>query len=164
MDPDFPFTPRTRPSEAAWIMSPTERPSRERTQELYGASATRKTYALLAEMADTALGHGYSVIADATYLNREDRKTILEVATRRRLPALILACDAPDAVLRKRVRRRQRADRDASDAGIAVLDLQLKKREPPENSEPVLTVRTDDRLDLDRVESAIEAARGAARK
>ncbi len=145
-------------------MSPTERPSRERTQELYGASATRKTYALLAEMADTALGHGYSVIADATYLNREDRKTILEVATRRRLPALILACDAPDAVLRERVRSRQRADRDASDAGIAVLDLQLKKREPPENSEPVLTVRTDDRLDLDRVESAIEAARGAARK
>lgn len=144
-------------------MSPTERPSGERAKALYGPAATRKTYALLAEMADTVLGHGYSVIADATYLQREDRNTILEVAARQKVPALILACDAPDTVLRARVEQRQQADRDASDAGTAVLDLQLRQREALTALEPVLTVRTDGRLDLDRIESAIETARGAPR-
>jgi predicted kinase len=40
-------------------------------------------------------------------------------------------CEAPEAVLRQRLRARRAAGRDLSDAGEEVLDLQLRHYEPP---------------------------------
>ena len=61
-------------------MAPTQRPPADRTAEIYGAEASRRTYARLAELAGGILQAGYSVIADATYLRRADRDHLLAVA------------------------------------------------------------------------------------
>ena len=52
---------------------------------------------------------------------------------KRRLPAARLRigeCTAPDATLAARIRQRQAAQHDASDADLAVLALQQRVREP----------------------------------
>ncbi len=138
-------------------MMPTQRPPPARTAEIYGAEADRRTYARLTELAGEILEAGYWVIADATYLHREDRDRLLAVAGDQETPGLIIACEAPEETLRKRVSRRREADRDASDAGLAVLESQLRKRRPFGDSEPVLRVSTDESLDLERLLATIRS-------
>jgi aminoglycoside phosphotransferase family enzyme/predicted kinase len=144
-------------------MAPTQRPPADRTAEIYGAEASRRTYARLAELAGGILQAGYSVIADATYLRRADRDHLLAVAGDHGIPGLILACEAPEETLRARVSRRQTADRDASDAGIAVLESQLRKRQPFASAEPLARVITDETLNLEQVLATIRSVGNAPR-
>ena len=55
----------------------------------------------------------------------------------------IVECVAPDAVLRERIATRMAEDRDASDATLAVLDLQLRIREPLAPEEGAQALDTD---------------------
>ena len=144
-------------------MSPTQRPPAGTTAEIYSAEASRRTYARLAELAGGILETGYSVIADATYLHRANRDRLLAVAGEHGIPGLILACEAPEETLRARVSRRRAADRDASDAGIAVLESQLRKRHPFGSDEPVARVVTDETLDLEEVLATIRTFGNASR-
>jgi predicted kinase len=59
------------------------------------------------------------------------------------VPLLFVAVDAHEATLRARIRERQRAARDPSDADDAVLDQQLRWREPLAGDELACTVRVD---------------------
>ena len=55
----------------------------------------------------------------------------------------MLAFDAPEAVLRERVRLRARAGQDASEADEAVLTRQLAEREPLDADERLQAVWVD---------------------
>lgn len=130
-------------------MSSTERPPPARVPEVYGAAATRRTYARMAEVAETVMHAGFPVIADATYLNRDDRIGLARIASRMRVPHLILACSAPLKTLEDRICRRLQEARDPSDADLEVLYGQIRKQDPFDTSETVMELDTGHAVDVD---------------
>ncbi len=92
---------------------------------LYGPEATRKTYDRLADIARSLLAAGLSVIMDATFLARAERKTFGAIAESMGARFVILDCVAPDEVLRARVAKRNESGADASEADHHILDHQL---------------------------------------
>lgn len=120
---------------------------------IYEAQATRRTYARLAELAGAILDAGWPVIVDAAFALREQRETLRHEALVRGVPCLIVVCEAPQALLRERLRTRQAAARDASDADTAILKHQLAVRQPLAPEEQPIA---------ERVDTAEEAARERA--
>lgn len=110
---------------------------------LYSAEATARTYTHLAAQAGAILDAGHAVIVDATFLARWQRDALHAVARARAVPFVILALDAPAAVLQARVAARlQRAD-DASEATPDVLARQLATREPLADDERASMLAAD---------------------
>jgi aminoglycoside phosphotransferase family enzyme/predicted kinase len=92
--------------------------SREQGVEIYTADATGRTYERLFALARVALRAGWPVILDAAFLRREERSAARALAHAEGVPFAILACEAPEDVLRERLRARRG---DASEADLAVL-------------------------------------------
>ena len=97
---------------------------------LYAPEASRRTYARLAELARAVLAAGHPVIVDAAFLERAERERFAALARETGASFLIASCTASPATLRARVAERERAARDASEAGLAVLEHQLATAEP----------------------------------
>jgi predicted kinase len=110
---------------------------------LYSAGASRRTYAALAELADALLRNGENAIVDAAFLRRAERLELRQVAAMNAAPFVILDCKASEDELRRRIRARAKAGRDASEADLAVLDHQLATAEPLDRAERRHTVTVD---------------------
>ncbi len=89
---------------------------------IYDPTTTERTYARLAELAESVLEAGYPVIVDATFADPRQRERFRELAQRREVPFHILDFQAPPTILRQRIRARRG---DVSDADMAVLEHQL---------------------------------------
>jgi aminoglycoside phosphotransferase family enzyme/predicted kinase len=109
--------------------------SRDRGDELYGASATRRTYARLREIARTALAAGWPTIVDAAFLRRAERADFAALAAGLGAPFAIVDCRAGMALLRSRVAARQAAGSDASEADVGVLERLADADEPLDENE-----------------------------
>lgn len=103
--------------------------------DIYGAEATRRTYARLHDLARLLLSAGFPVIVDAAFLRRAERARFRELATQLHVPFAIAALHAPDAVLRTRLARRHALATDASEADIAVLERLQNVQEPLDDHE-----------------------------
>ncbi|MCX7898059.1 MAG: AAA family ATPase [Rhodocyclaceae bacterium] len=103
---------------------------------IYTPAATLRTYARLAELAELAISHGWSVIVDAAFLRRAERMAFQRLAKRLGVPFAILAPSADVAEMEKRIRARQG---DASEATVEVLRQQLACIEPLSEEEKALT-------------------------
>jgi aminoglycoside phosphotransferase family enzyme/predicted kinase len=115
---------------------------------VYGADATRHTYARLRELAAIALDAGHRVIVDAAFLRSDERDDFRRLARDKRVPFGILHCEAPPELLRERVRaRRARAD-DASEADVSVLERQLVTQQPLRAHELAQAITVDSALPL----------------
>jgi uncharacterized protein len=101
--------------------------SRAAGLDLYTPAVTRQTYARLFALAQAALQAGFPVVLDAAFLRRAERDEARALADSLRVPFSILACEAPDAVLRERLASRRG---DASEADARVLDRLLAAAEP----------------------------------
>lgn len=110
---------------------------------IYTHDATERTYARLAEQAGRLAAAGEAVLVDATFLDRRMRARLRETAEARGVPFTILHATAPQSVLEERVRKRQAAGRDASEADIDVLRAQLEQADPLTEEEQHHTVRVD---------------------
>jgi aminoglycoside phosphotransferase family enzyme/predicted kinase len=119
---------------------------------IYAQESTRSTYARLERIARDALESGYPAVVDAAFLRRADRDAFHALACELGAPFRIVSCRAPEAVLRDRVARREAAARDASDAGIAVLENQLATQEPLTDEELAHALT----LDSDAPEAELE--------
>jgi uncharacterized protein len=97
---------------------------------IYSGDATRATYAHLAELAETALRAGWSVIVDAAFLQAWQRRSFAALAGRLGIPFAILDIEVPLATLRRRLVRREARASDASEANLDVLERQLATRDP----------------------------------
>jgi aminoglycoside phosphotransferase family enzyme/predicted kinase len=93
--------------------------------DAYAHDVTRAVYQTLAERAGAVLNAGYSVIADATYVDPHERTAIAAVAAEAGVPFTGIWLDAPSDVLSERVATRAAAATDVSDATVAVLRRQL---------------------------------------
>jgi predicted kinase len=95
--------------------------------DAYTPELTHRTYARLLALARIALHAGFPVVLDAAFLRRDERAAALALAQELELPFFILACEAPAAVLRARLRSRSG---DASEADETVLDRLREAAEP----------------------------------
>ncbi|MFO8154962.1 MAG: AAA family ATPase [Pseudomonadota bacterium] len=111
---------------------------------LYTPEASRRTYQHLLDRAETLLRAGWPVVVDATFLTSARREPFLELARELRVDSVILDIDAPEEVLRQRIRDRAAKGRDPSEADETVLDHQLEQRERVASGEAtrVLTIDT----------------------
>ncbi|MEO8136138.1 MAG: AAA family ATPase [Betaproteobacteria bacterium] len=97
---------------------------------LYADDVTGATYQRLLALARDIVRAGHAVIIDATFLDQRQRRMFRDCAQQEQAPFAIVSLAAPEAVLRERIGQRARAGHDASEADLAVLDLQLCIQEP----------------------------------
>ncbi|HRP29087.1 MAG TPA: AAA family ATPase [Burkholderiaceae bacterium] len=129
-----------------FALAPEARPAPEALAGLYGPEATQRTYARLGALARGLLAAGISTVVDAAALRRNERDALRALAASADARFVLLECSAPEPVLRARITRRLREEKDASDADLAVLDLQLRVREPVAPDEGALAFDTDTSL------------------
>lgn len=94
---------------------------------IYDDEANSRTYEHLAKIAAELLENGWSVIIDASFLERKQRDLFRALADRYQVPFKIRACSASTAAMKQRIA--QRRD-DASEARLDVLVQQLSHVEP----------------------------------
>jgi len=126
---------------------------------LYAPGTSERTYAHLAGLARDVLVARFPVIVDAAFLKRSWREHFAELARGAGATFAIATCTAPPATLRARVALRERAARDASEAGPAVLERQLATAEPLGADETAHAVA----IDAERTTGAPEAVALAQR-
>jgi uncharacterized protein len=121
---------------------------------IYDAEATGATYVRLAAAAEDVVRGGCIALIDATFLRRAERDAFRALARRLRVPFGIAEFTAHPEELRSRLLRRQRDSRDASEAGLEVLEHQLRTREPLSDGERKLTTTFDtDRMGVEEIQS-----------
>jgi predicted kinase len=110
---------------------------------LYTTQATASVYRHLGRCAEDALAGGCDVIVDASFLRRDDRAAFRELAKRLNITLQLIYCNAPPRALQARVALRQRAQQDASEADLRVLDWQAGQFEPPTSEESIEVISAD---------------------
>lgn len=132
-------------------LEPLQRSGAAQQARLYSSQASRATQQRLRELAALALQSSYSVILDATFLQREARDQARALADRLGVRFAILHFEANPDTLRERVRRRALQRDDASDADLAVLDSQLSHAQPLQDDERQHVLVVDAQQPLDRL-------------
>ncbi len=89
----------------------------------------------LPQQAERILAAGLSVVVDATFLHRDQRRRMEALARQRGVPYLILACVSSPEQARRRLVERQALGGDPSDADGAVLEAQFRAVEPLDGHE-----------------------------
>lgn len=119
----------------------------------YAASATEQTYGRLASLAGPLLQAGYTVILDATFLRHSHRQDMHDLAQDNQAGFLILSLTVSEDQLRQRIIQRQQAQSDASEAGLPVLEYQLRQHDPLQASEQMhtLCVANETGVDLEQL-------------
>ena len=97
---------------------------------MYTQEATERTYARLGELAHGLLVGGLSVVVDAACLRQHERAALRALAQSCDAGFVLVNCEASTEVLQSRITQRQAAGNDASDATLAVLELQQRVIEP----------------------------------
>lgn len=115
----------------------------------YSADARAQIYAHLRERAEHLLALGLTVVVDATFLTRDQRAPFQRLAQEQAAGFAVVACRARDEVLRERLEARTRAARDASDAGVEVMEQQQPQQEWPAPEEGRIEVAPEAPLDPD---------------
>lgn len=95
--------------------------------ELYSDSTTDKTYTHLMKLSEFVINAGYSVIVDATFLDKKWRQKFRLIAEKQQIHFHILSCYAGQKTIKQRLRLRQDEIGQISDADISVMESQLKK-------------------------------------
>jgi len=93
---------------------------------LYSARRSDAVYDWLGRIAGDLLASGEHVIVDATFLDADRREAFRALAQQAGSDARVLFCAAPLETLRARIRAREAAADDPSDAGLEVLEHQRR--------------------------------------
>jgi predicted kinase len=97
---------------------------------------------------------GMTVIVDAAFLRRAQRRAFSELAARLRVPFCILHIDADRAELERRIAARNARGSDASEADGAVLAAQLASAEPVTADETAYLLHLESRTGMDATDIA----------
>lgn len=123
----------------------------------YSAAASDRLYRYLQAQSRQLLQAGYTVIVDAAFLQHARRQPFAELAAGCGVPFHILALQAAPELLRERIRHRQQAGQDASEADLAVLEAQLQQHDPLDSQEQerAIDLDTTQRPDPDRLAARV---------
>ncbi len=144
-------------------LAPEDRPSAEQESALYSPEGIGAVYRRLFLQAETLLNQGQTVIVDATFLTRDQRRPFQLLAGQVDAGFAVVACTADPDTLRERLAQRGRKGTDASDADRAVMEGQLSQVEPPGADEPSLNTGPGNPLDWPALERMIRGDPEAAR-
>lgn len=122
-------------------MGPLARATGEIASGIYSEAANAETEGRLLAAATEILDSGFSVIVDATFLRQEQRGPFMQLANEMGVPFRIYHCEAEFDLLRQRIEKRQKANSDASDATVDVLEHQIEIQEPFTNEEAQFVIR-----------------------
>jgi uncharacterized protein len=142
-------------------LAPDVRPDAEQLASLYSPEGIRAVYRRLLMQAETLLQQGQTVIVDATFLTRDQRRPFQLLAGRLGAGFAIVACSAETDLLRERLAGRSQKGTDASDAGTTVMEGQLSQVEPPGADEPALHTSPGTPLDWATLERRVQGHVGA---
>ncbi len=110
---------------------PTERRFEEFASGIYSREFTDRTYAEMLRAAERVLEGGDSVVLDATFARREQRRAAWELARETGAHFFLVECRAPDEVLLQRLERKTRDPWEISDARPDLYSRLLEAWEPP---------------------------------
>jgi aminoglycoside phosphotransferase family enzyme/predicted kinase len=96
---------------------------------IYSPDAHRQAYLHLEQLARETLQAGCPVIVDAAFLKLAERQAFHALADTLQIPFVILHLQADETTLRQRITGRQESGKDASEANLQVLELQLNNSE-----------------------------------
>jgi aminoglycoside phosphotransferase family enzyme/predicted kinase len=96
---------------------------------IYGPAATELTYRRLQTLAEDCLAASWSVVVDAAFLNRTERRLFRAMANKAGATFSILAPHATTEQLRARIIARLAKHHDASEATPQVLEMQMQEIE-----------------------------------
>jgi aminoglycoside phosphotransferase family enzyme/predicted kinase len=125
---------------------------------LYSPAANERTYEQLALLARTVIKAGYPVIIDATFLQAARREQFRLLSESLAVPFVLLHFEADKDTLDARIRSRQAAGEDPSEAGIEVLEDQLDVQEPlmPDEMADVISVELSMGVSTDMTGELVE--------
>ena len=110
---------------------------------IYGTSASRGTYDVLADLAREALLHGRSVVLDAAFSKQAERQRMATLADEVGADLFLLECLAPEDVIRHRLETRVRAPESISDGRWEIFPQFQRDYEPVQEIEPACHIRLD---------------------
>lgn len=102
---------------------------------IYSALSSQHLHDFLLGASDSLVCGGYTVIVDATFIQRKFRRPFLDLAARLNVPVRIVRCEAPEDVLKARIEARAKKGHDPSDADLSVLHWQIEHDEPLDREE-----------------------------
>src|SRR5262245_21527713 len=127
---------------------------------LYQPEMAERTYTEAMSVAMKILESGWPVVVDGAFSSAAQRGLARASAMRAGVAFAVLWCDAPDAVLAERLRRRAHEPGEVSDAGVALLPQHRARYEPPDGESSV--IRIDTTAAADR--AAADALQGLSRR
>jgi aminoglycoside phosphotransferase family enzyme/predicted kinase len=107
---------------------------------LYTPEMTTRTYARCLELARDLLAARWTVILDGVFARRPERDAARALARDLDVDVEVVWCDAPEAILRQRLRERARVGQDLSEAREELLDAQRAVYESPDGEPGVVRV------------------------
>lgn len=110
---------------------------------IYTADANRRTYRHLAELTRAITQGGYSVIVDATFLEKSERARFRAIAAELGVPFTILHFQASLEALYRRIQQRIAIGKDASEANLKVLEQQIESYRALDGEEMTETIVID---------------------
>ncbi len=110
---------------------------------IYDSASTAATYARLEAVVGDAVAGGVPVIVDAAFLRRADRDSFRALAARLGAAFRIVGCEASPDELRRRILEREQRGADPSEAGLQVLERQLRTVEPLGDDERACLLAAD---------------------
>ena len=119
------------------------------SQGIYSPDASTQTYELLLENASCMLRAGFNVLVDASFLERAKRQGFEQLANTLQVDYLVLDVKAPIPLLRRRIVQRQTEGGDPSEAGLVVLEEQIRNAEGLTRDELPYVMGVTSRQDLD---------------
>lgn len=132
---------------------------------IYSARATRATYDTMLREAESTLTAGRGAILDATYKDRTERRSVLELARRIGITLLFVECRADKDEVLRRLKERESRKGEVSDATAEIYLRQESEFMPlseiPERNHLVLDSTPGPDMIADRILSRLAELRGA---
>ena len=113
-----------------------------------GATMTEKTYKKLARTAEQLIAQGKGAIVDASFVRRAQREKFRLLASKHKIPLLLIHCAAGEPTTRQRLAQRQAQGQDVSDGRWETFLRQKDAFEPFDEIDPSakLELNTDEPL------------------
>jgi len=111
-------------------IAPTEHRYEDFGKGIYSEKVSRKVYDRALEAAALKLREGKSVIIDASFKNRTERRRAAQIAAEFQADFFILECALPDRLITKRLAARMSEKGEVSDGRTDILEAQRMDFEP----------------------------------
>ncbi|MDZ7658256.1 AAA family ATPase [Fodinibius sp.] len=122
-----------------------ERTPSEQRDKLYNRSMSEQTYQSLVEKMEECFKDGKSVILDATFSNKMAREKLVRRFRELEVNYLFVEAQAPEEVIKSRLKQRDQQDDIVSDARLEDFELLKSRYSPPTEiaDENLISVQTD---------------------